>query len=232
MKRFQIFCAVFSVFFLITYVYAGVQSQHSNPVMSADLMASPHKGGARRWQVRSMHGVILLDAPGGREVSDHVIKQHAVVTNFGCSETDGRVWCEVRPLHSGPRGFVIADSLEPVAGPDGIIARGTDESARRARRKNFDVTATVRCAQEQGQELSICRVGVARSEGGDATVAVTFGNGFTRLLYFMNGAFISASATMSGAGRDTDWLLMDDIHFIRADDQRFEIPDALLFKQH
>ena len=232
MKWFQIFCTVFIVFFLITYVHDGVQSQQSNPIMSADLMAPPHKGGARRWQVRPIHGVILLDAPGGREISEHVIKQHAVVTSFGCSETDGRIWCEVRPLHSGPRGFVIADSLEPVAGPDGIIARGTDDSARRAKRKNFDVTATVRCAQEQGQELSICRVGVARSEGGDATVAVTFGNGFTRFLYFMNGAFISASATMSGAGRDTDWLLMDEVHFIRADDQRFELPNALLFKQH
>ncbi|MEO0830650.1 MAG: hypothetical protein AAFY03_09350, partial [Pseudomonadota bacterium] len=195
----------------------------------AGIWAAPKHGGVRRWQVAAAEGAILLDAPDGDHATGETIEAAAVVSNFGCIPSQGRVWCEVRRLHGGPRGFVDAEKLRPVAGPDGIVARGQNDSAVRAKRKQFDATAEIPCAQEQGQELGWCRLGVSRSEGGDATAAVTFSNGFTRLLFFMHGGFISASATMSGAGRDTAWDLADGIHWIRADDQRFEIPDALLF---
>lgn len=66
-------------------------------------------------------------------------------------------------------------------------------------------------------------MGVARSDG-RATVAVTFPNGFVRLLIFEGGAFIRGNATMSGVGRDTDWHVAAGVHHIRVDDQRFEIP--------
>jgi len=34
---------------------------------------------------------------------------------------------------------------------------------------------------------------------------------------------------MSGVGTDTEWHLSDGIYFIRVDDQRFELPEALVF---
>ncbi|MCV6591872.1 MAG: hypothetical protein OIF48_02895, partial [Silicimonas sp.] len=94
--------------------------------------------------------------------------------------------------------------------------------------RDFDDETRIRCAQEQGQSLGHCNAFVARSGGGDATVEVRFANGFARQLYFTHGAFIRASATMSGVGTDTDWRLEGALYRIRVDDQRFEIAQDFL----
>ena len=35
---------------------------------------------------------------------------------------------------------------------------------------------------------------------------------------------------MSGVGTDTEWRRESGLHVIRVDDQRYELPDALVFK--
>ena len=97
----------------------------------------------------------------------------------------------------------------------------------RAKSQDFDITATVPCAQERGQALDTCDAAVARVDG-SAAVVVTFYNGFARTLTFSNGAFLRGNATMSGVGTDTDWQLKDGVYHIRVDDQRFDIPEALV----
>lgn len=191
------------------------------------LFASPQDGGVRRWQVRQGDGASFVPAPG--QTGGRKMAAGAVMTQFGCTDEAGDLWCAVRPLGGTERGYMRAGELEPVAGPDGHVARGLDDSGTRAKRKRFDASGQIPCAQEQGQALGLCDVGVARSTGGDATAAVTFANGFTRYLSFAHGRFIRASATMSGAGRDTDWQVTGGVHRIRVDDQRFEIAHALLF---
>ena len=106
---------------------------------------------------------------------------------------------------------------------------GTDDSKRRAGKGDFDTKGEIPCAQERGQPMGRCRAAVARSGGGDATVVVTFPNGFARRLYFVHGEFVRASATMSGVGTDADWRLENELHFVRVDDQRYELPDAMVF---
>lgn len=106
---------------------------------------------------------------------------------------------------------------------------GRDDSKARARRRDYDARGEVACAQEQGQQLGRCGAAVTRGTGGDAAVVVTFPNGFARTLYFVHGEFVSASATMSGVGRDTAWRLDGGLHVIRVDDQRYELTDVLVF---
>ena len=122
-----------------------------------------------------------------------------------------------------------AAGLEPAQGPDGVIPTGVDDSKRRARKRDFDATGVIPCAQERGQVLGECTAEVARGNGRDATVVVTFPNGFARSLYFVHGEFVSASSTMSGSGVDTDWRIESGLHDIRVDDQRYELPDILIF---
>lgn len=220
-----------SVLPLLVMLCVTAHAQQGTSAVPDGIFAAPQKGGARRWVVDNPDGLALLVAPGTAETVGGVVAQHAVLTNFGCTEVLGALWCDVRPLHGGPRGYVPADALSPAKGPDGIVARGVNDSVTRARKKRFDIRAEVPCAQEQGEALAPCPIGIARSDGGDATAAVTFRNGFSRYLFFMHGAFISASATMSGAGRDTDWEVRGGTHYIRADDQQFQIPNALLFAQ-
>lgn len=216
-------------FLVVTLIGEPAHAQQVDSVEGDGLYAAPRDGGVRRWRIADSESVVLLDVPGVEEASGEPLLEDAILANFGCVEAAGALWCEVRLLHGGPLGFVAAKDLRPVAGPDGIIARGINDSAERAKRRRFDTTAEIQCAQEQGQALGPCSFGVARSGGGDATAAITFANGFTRLLFFMHGEFVSASATMSGAGRDTDWRLKGGIHYIRTDDQQFEITNTLLF---
>ena len=98
----------------------------------------------------------------------------------------------------------------------------------RARSGDFVARGEARCAQEVGQSLEICDVAVARAIGSSAVV-VTFPNGFARTLSFADRQFLRGNATMSGVGTDTDWILTAGVYSIRVDDQRFELPEALVF---
>lgn len=109
------------------------------------------------------------------------------------------------------------------AGADAMSA------TQRAKAGDFDATGEIRCAQEVGQALGSCEVEVARAEGRAAAVVVTFSNGFARVLTFADGAFLRGNATMSGVGTDTDWRLSGKIIHVRVDDQRFELPETLVF---
>lgn len=109
----------------------------------------------------------------------------------------------------------------------GIGEADVTEASKRARAGAFDASQDIRCAQEVGEPFGTCTAAVARAAG-SAAVVVTFANGFARTLMFDHGAFLRANATMSGVGTDTDWSLTDRVYQIRVDDQRFEIPEALV----
>ncbi len=144
-------------------------------------------------------------------------------------ETAEETWCEVGLFRTGRRGFVPLHQLRPAQGPDGVVPMGVDDSRSRARQGDFDARGEVRCAQERGEVLGRCQAMIARGDGGDAVVVVTFPNGFKRGLFFIHGEFVRASATMSGVGRDVDWRLEDGLHVLRVDDQRYELRDSFVF---
>ncbi|MEL6478926.1 MAG: hypothetical protein AAFR17_16465 [Pseudomonadota bacterium] len=222
-------CVVGAMLALPQLVQAGAELPSTGETIDIDYLLPPEDGGVRRWRVRTSEGAELRKTPAADAEITKLLGQGDVLTNFGCTPGAGQVWCEVRPFQGGPKGFVSATRLEPASGPDGTIPTGVDDSRKRARKRDFDARGDIRCAQEKGQSLGGCTAAIARSGGGDATVAVTFPNGFVRQLYFTHGTFISASATMSGVGRDTEWRMERGLHLIRVDDQRFEISDRLVF---
>ena len=122
----------------------------------------------------------------------------------------------------------LAICLAAAVTAPGVAAGDAAAAVARARAGVFDTTGEVRCAQEAGQALGTCVAEVARSEGSAAAVVVRFPNGFARTLNFEAGAFLRGDATMSGVGTDTDWTLSDGTYRVRVDDQRFELPEALV----
>jgi len=194
----------------------------------ATIWQTPANGGVRRWQVMSENTPIRKSS-SSRATVVQFAKQDAILANLGCQPAKAGRWCQVRPFRGGVRGYVLATHLAPAHGPDGVVAMGEDDSRGRARQRSFDAETNVGCAQEQNQALGQCGATVARSDGGDATVVVTFPNGFARSLYFIHGEFVRASATMSGVGTDTDWQLRQDKYLLRVDDQRYEIPRAFIY---
>lgn len=125
-------------------------------------------------------------------------------------------------LAARPLLLIVAGMLPGIAAADVMTA------TERARSRAFDATGEVRCAQEVGQSLGMCRAAVARA-GDSAAVVVTFANGFSRTLTFAGREFLRGNATMSGVGTDTEWHLSRGTYHIRVDDQRFELPEALVF---
>lgn len=103
------------------------------------------------------------------------------------------------------------------------------EVVARLRRNDFDDAGGARCAQDIGQPLQTCDAWVARSGAGTAAVRVSFPNGFSRVLKFSDGVFVSANATMSGVGTDIDWRREGDRLILRVDDQRYELEGAFVF---
>ena len=194
---------------------------------SAVAAQSPEDGGPRRWEAVGgklrLFGAASLDA----DVIE-IFADGAVLSNLGCSEILQTVWCEVRALRGKPQGFVVATGLRPAVGPDNVVPMGIDDSKHRAGRRDFDAKTNIACAQDEGEALGTCLAQVARSDGGDATLVVTFANGFARKLFFVHGEFVRASATMSGVGTDTTWQLTEETYFIRVDDQRYEVPEHLI----
>ncbi|MEM9782518.1 MAG: hypothetical protein AAF899_08590 [Pseudomonadota bacterium] len=194
-----------------------------------EIPAAPAQGGPRRWEVTAADGVAMRAARSRDARLVARLDRGAILANLGCARAASTVWCSVRPLQGRVPGFVEAAALRAARAPDGTVPIGADDSLDRARRGDFDARGTMRCAQERGEAMGECSLGVARGTGGDATVAVTFGTGFTRLLFFRHGAFTRADTTMSGNGFDTDWRRDGALHLIRVDDQRFELPDAIIF---
>ncbi|MEM6678843.1 MAG: hypothetical protein AAF675_13335 [Pseudomonadota bacterium] len=208
---------------------APVMSRAGEAPSVAEMQRAPADGGVRRWAVAPGGDLSLRAAPSGDAAAVTIQAEGAVLMNLGCATAGDQLWCQVRPYRGGAKGYAPADRLLPATGPDGVVPMGIDESRQRARKHDFDAEGEIPCAQEQGQALGRCAIAVARDVGGDATAVVTFPNGFKRNLYFAHGAFVSASATMSGVGRDTDWQVDDGLHRIRVDDQRYEIPSTLIF---
>ena len=112
----------------------------------------------------------------------------------------------------------------------GAAAADLSAAMKLARSAEFNTISEVRCAQDAGQMLIVCRAAFARA-GDAAAVVVTFPNGFARTLTLADGKFLRGNPTMSGVGTDTEWRLTDGTYYIRVDDQRFELPARLVFEE-
>jgi hypothetical protein len=225
---------LFTTITVVTGLQATADGQATTIESTAveDIPSAPAEGGVRRWQVVADEAISVRATPSHNAPTIMSLANGTIVPNLGCEKYEDRVWCSIKTIRGKKSGYVLAKLLEPAAGPDGTVPLGVNDSLRRARNSRFDVGGKILCAQERGQELSECTVGVAQAGGGDATVVVSFPNGFKRSLYFVNGYFVSANTTMSGNGSDTDWQKLGDLHIIRVDDQRYELHDDLIFNVH
>jgi len=225
------FSRLFSITILTVFaltVSAEERSSAKGIEENSQLPLLPAEVGPRRWQVKTGRTLNVRKAPSDDAKVIVILDAGVVLSNRGCERIEDRVWCDVSTLRKQQRGHVPAAALEPAIGPDGTMPVGVDDSPARARAGSFDAEGRIPCAQERGQVMGECTAGVARGSGGDATIVVSFANGFARTLTFVHGEFVSASATMSGTGSDNDWSEDDGLHRIRVDDQRYELSAELI----
>jgi hypothetical protein len=137
--------------------------------------------------------------------------------NLGCVPHSDRVWCEVASLDaSGPSGWAAATFLKPA---DPVLRAGAGA---------FDRIGRLTCAVPAGGVPTECVFGAARDPGGNAAVVVTRPDGLNRTLFFQDGTYLSNDASQAAGGFDTESEQIDGVFRIRIDDERYDIPEALV----
>ena len=90
---------------------------------------------------------------------------------------------------------------------------------------NFNATAPIACTFSGDSSITQCDAGVIR-HGGEATVVVTFPDGYERVLNFSADKF-----TAETAADQVETSLADEIYsvVVNGGAESFEIPDILIF---
>ena len=203
--------------------YGGKAAAESVP-------AAPADGGPRNWKVVEISGTLNLRAqPSTRAKIIDRFTAGTLVDNLGCQRAEGRIWCDVQPLGGGTRGYVAAAFLKAAVSPDGKVATGPDDSARRAGQGEFDATGHIACAQAAGQPMTQCEFGIARAGGGYATIVVKRPDERNRAIFFRMGRAIGADIGGADGAPVLHATKENNLHLIRLGNERYEIPDAVLF---
>lgn len=103
------------------------------------------------------------------------------------------------------------------------------EAAGRAGEGKFNATGKIPCAKDKGQPMGQCDFGVARAGGGTAAVVVTRLDGRKRLIYFKAGKAVGADLSQADGNMDFKATKEADLFMIRAGNERYEIPEAVIF---
>ncbi len=141
-----------------------------------------------------------------------------VLRNYGCRDGEGRRWCEVERVDDDTaRGWAAAEFLDEAG------------AALRAGQGIFDAGGRIDCAQAAEAPLTPCGFGVARQSGGTATVVVTRPDGRNRALFFEGGEFVGADTSQADGYPEYSATKRGDRFTIRVGDERYEIPDAVVF---
>jgi hypothetical protein len=190
------------------------------------------QGGPDFWEVRGVSSTLNIrdGASAGARVVARV-SAGAVLSNRGCVTAEGRRWCEVAGPDGDLRGWAAGDCLVEAAAPDAAAPTpsGDEGTASRAGRGDFDATGQIPCAQARGQPMGRCDFAVARGPGGEATVVVTRFDGTRRALFFQGGEFVSADTSQADGYPEYRVTKEADLFMIRVGDERYEIPDAVVF---
>jgi hypothetical protein len=93
---------------------------------------------------------------------------------------------------------------------------------------DFHATGLISCAMAAGQPAGSCPFGVRREGGGSGMVVVTKPDGRTRAIFFEHGRAVGADTSQADPG-EFSARKKADLSYVRIGDERYEIPDAVIF---
>lgn len=148
------------------------------------------------------------------------LAQGQVLRNLGCRSAEGRDWCRVATLDQGLEGWAAAAFLAEAAAPGSAdaLVPGTP----------FHATGEVPCTPAANAAETQCAFGVIRQGGGTGSVELTLPDGTIRVLQFRNGTVVSVDP-VAGATAVLSAAREGDSSIVTLGDQRFVIPDAVIF---
>lgn len=93
---------------------------------------------------------------------------------------------------------------------------------------NYHATGNIPCAIYETQPTGSCPFGVTRKGNGSGTVTVTKPDGRTRAIFFENGKATGYDYSQADPGKFSAEK-QGDLNLIRIGEERYEIPDAVIF---
>jgi hypothetical protein len=109
-----------------------------------------------------------------------------------------------------------------------INIAGNTSSDAKVPGTNFHATGNIPCSMGNGQPTGSCPFGVTRKGNGNADVTVKKPDGRSRVIFFENGKAISADVSQADPG-EFRASKEGDLSIIRIGNERYEIPDAVVF---
>lgn len=217
--------------YLLKLLAFTVMSLFSCVIMAvSDMPLSPDEGGARNWQViQTSKSVILFRESQVSSEQVLTLSPGDILDNLDCMTVQDVNWCYVQPIGGGPVGYVMANYLTPAKSRDGTIGYGLDDSSLRAGQGDFDATGNIPCAQNKGQPMTQCEFSVSRAGSGYATVVIHRQGQSDRVIYFRMGRAIGVSSSEADKAGEFSMTYEHDLHKIKVGDERYEIPDAVIF---
>ncbi|GAB4324714.1 MAG: hypothetical protein OHK0047_09250 [Leptolyngbyaceae cyanobacterium] len=93
---------------------------------------------------------------------------------------------------------------------------------------NYNATGNVPCSMGGGQPTTSCPFGVVREGNGSGSVTITKPDGRKRVIFFKNGKAIRYDQSQADRGTFSA-SKQGDLAIIRIGQERYEIPDAVIF---
>jgi hypothetical protein len=93
----------------------------------------------------------------------------------------------------------------------------------------FDAKGNIPCAPHAGEAMIQCQLEVARDPGGNTSVKVTFPDGRSRFIFFVNGKATGADLSQADGDMTFKATRDTDLFRIRAGEERYEIVEAVIF---
>jgi hypothetical protein len=124
--------------------------------------------------------------------------------------------------------YTLTVAIDAAAAQAGT-SRDAATATERAGAGKFNATGPLPCARSKGQPMGQCEMGVARAGGGTATVVVTHPDGRKRFLFFEKGKAVGADLSQADGNMAFSATKEADLYLIRAGDERYEIPEAVIF---
>ena len=92
----------------------------------------------------------------------------------------------------------------------------------------YHATGDIPCSVGGGQPMGSCPFGVKREGNGSGTVTLTKPDGRTRAIFFTNGRATGADTSEADPGRFSA-SRQGDLSIVRIAQERYEIPDVVVF---
>lgn len=144
----------------------------------------------------------------------------------GTLSKNGDYKIRVYMMRSAARRNEVANyRLEMIVSTSGNTSSGDDATVPGT---DYNATGNIPCSMGGGQPTVSCSFGVIRKGNGTGIVTVNKPDGRTRVIFFKNGNATGYDQSQADPGKFSVQK-QDDLSIIRIGQERYEIPDAVIF---